>query len=339
MKLSVVIPVFNEGDAVHEAHAKVSECLRRDLSDWETEIIFVDDGSRDDSFSHLSRLAVEHPGVKVLKLVSNVGAHMAVRAGMDACSGDYAVFLACDLQDPPELVSTLLARCVGEVQVVWAVRASREDSWSSKLFSAVFFALARLMVSRNLPPSGSSMMLLGPKALKVLRSYTERNLTLDGFLSTAGFQMDYVPIDRKARQSGVSKWTLGKKLKFALDFFTGYSYVPIRAMSLVGVLTAILGMAYAAIVVIRWMADGIDVPGWTSLMVALLIVSGVQMCMLGVLGEYVWRGLDETRKRPRYIVDTALGFTSPDQPGMTQFSSLSSSKPDGSGYLVENQST
>lgn len=308
MKLSVVIPVFNEGDGVVAAHQAVAACLDRDLPDWEWEIIFVDDGSRDDSFAHLCKVAAEDSRVRALKLVSNVGAHMAIRAGMEASTGDYGVFLACDLQDPPELIATLLARCVGEIQVVWAVRATREDKWSQKLFSTVFFGLARLMVSKNLPPSGSSMMLLGPKALKALRAYNERNLTLDGFLATTGFPMDYVPIERRARQQGMSKWTLGKKIKFALDFFTGYSYVPIRAMSLVGVVTAFVGMLYAALVMFRWMVMDIAVPGWTSLMVVLLVVSGVQMSMLGVLGEYVWRALDEIRRRPRYLVDRRLGF-------------------------------
>lgn len=313
MKLSVVIPVFNEGRSVVDAHRAIAACLDRDLPAWDWEIVFVDDGSRDDSFAHLCAVAANDSRVRVLKLVSNVGAHMAIRAGMEACTGDYAVFLACDLQDPPELIATLLERCVDDVQVVWAVRASREDKWSSKLFSTVFFALARAMVSRDLPPSGSSMMLIGPKALAALRSYTERNLTIDGFFATTGFVMDYVPVDRRERQHGTSKWSLAKKIKFALDFFTGYSYVPIRAISLVGVVIAVVGMAYAALVLFRWMFLDILVPGWTSLMVVLLVIGGVQMTMLGVLGEYLWRVLDEVRRRPRYLIDRQLNFTQPEK--------------------------
>lgn len=308
MKLSIVIPVYNEGEGVHAAYDGIRSAILSALPDCVLEMIFVDDGSRDDSFEHLQALAARHADVRVIKLLTNVGAHMAIRAGMDAATGDYACFTACDLQDPPSAIPAMLEKCVGNVQVVWAVRKSRAEGVLTQAFANIYHALAHAVVSRNLPPGGSSMMLVGTKALRALKANPERNLTIDGFFATAGFRMDTLAVERQERTRGTSKWTLGKKIKLIIDVFTAYSYVPIRAMSAVGVVLALLGLVYAAVIALRYLFLGVSVPGWTSLMIVILLIGGVQITMLGVLGEYVWRGLDESRRRPRYIVDEAIGF-------------------------------
>jgi len=306
MKISVIVPVYNEGESVRVAYDRISHVFADQLSQHGYEIIFVDDGSADDSFFHLSTLAAAHSHVRVIKFAQNAGSHMAIRAGLEHATGDAAVFLACDLQDPPEMIPKMLDALQPPVRIVWAVRDTRHDSLSSKVGSRAFFALARMLVSKNLPPSGASMFLLGPDALRAVPLHRERNLTLEGLFATMGLAQAQVPYDRRDRKFGKSKWTLGKKLKLFADFFVGYSYAPIRLMSYVGMSVAALGFVYVIILLINKLRIGTPVEGWTSLMVVLLIVGGVQMTMLGIIGEYVWRGLDETRRRPRYIVEQFL---------------------------------
>lgn len=306
MKLSVIVPVYNEGASVRTAHQAICSVLNSQLPQMDYEIVFVDDGSQDDSFAHLSSLATEDLHVHVIKFASNCGSHMAIRAGLEHAEGDVACFLACDLQEPPLLIPEMLCLLVPPVQIVWAVRGSRQDSLTSRLFAKGFYSLARLFVSKNMPPSGASMFLLGPLALKAVRLYKERNLTLEGLFATMGLRQAFIRYERQARQVGSSKWTLAKRLKLFADFFVGYSYSPIRSMSYLGMVIAALGFLYALFVILNRILFSNPIEGWTSLMVVVLVTSGVQMIMMGVIGEYVWRTLDETRSRPRYMIDTIL---------------------------------
>jgi dolichol-phosphate mannosyltransferase len=311
MKLSVVVPVFNEGELVRAARAAIADALATGLPHIEFEILFVDDGSRDDTFEHLAALAAEFPYVRAIRFAQNCGSHMAIRAGMEHARGDAAAFLACDLQDPPELIPTMLTALSGPVQIVWAVRQNRDDSRFDRIFSRAFYGLGRALISPNLAATGSSMFLLGPHALHALRLHRERNLVLDAALATMNFAQAQVPYERKARQAGKSKWTLGKKLKLFADFFAGYSYAPIRLMSYLGMLTAAAGFVYALVVLINKLVFKTPVEGWTSLMLVLLVVGGMQMVMLGIIGEYMWRTLDEARRRPRYIISATLNDAAP----------------------------
>jgi dolichol-phosphate mannosyltransferase len=306
MTISVVVPVYNEGDSVRTAHDAIVGVLTSQLPHVEFEIVFVDDGSQDDSFIHLSSLCSQYPYVRVIKFVSNSGSHMAIRAGLEHARGDVACFIACDLQDPPEVIPIMLKSLVSPAQIVWAVRGSRQDSLWSQLFAKLFYALARLLVSKNIPPSGASMFLLGADVLKAVRLYTERNLTLEGLFATMGFKQTYVQYERQARRVGHSKWTLGKRLKLFADFFVGYSYTPIRLMSYLGMGIAAWGFIYALVVMLSNILFSIPVAGWMSLVAIVLVIGGIQMTMMGIIGEYVWRTLDETRSRPRYIIDTIL---------------------------------
>ena len=303
MKLSVVVPVYNESGGVRTACEAVVNVLNSQLPQVEYELIFVDDGSQDDSFTHMSELSTQCPSVRVIKFAANCGSHMAIRAGLEHATGDVACFLACDLQEPPELIPTMLALLINPVQIVWAVRSSRQDSLCSRLLAKTFYNLARLIVSKNIPPSGASMFMLGGGALTALRHYQERNLTLEGLFATMGFKQAFVQYERKARQDGKSKWTLGKRLKLFADFFVGYSYAPIRFMSYLGIAIATLGFIYALILILRRVLLSNPIEGWTSLVVVVLVMGGIQMIMMGIIGEYIWRTLDETRARPRYIIE------------------------------------
>jgi glycosyltransferase involved in cell wall biosynthesis len=306
MKLSVIIPVFNEGEGVRFAHDAIVNVLREKLPEMDFELIYVDDGSHDDTFAHLTTLSATYPYVRAIKFLVNCGSHMAIRAGLEHADGDIACFIACDLQDPPELIPEMLEKLIGPVQVVWAVRHARQDSLSSQLFSKAFYGLVRLLVSKNFPPSGSSMFLLGPDALKAVRLYKERNLTLEGLFSVMGFRQAFIGYDRQARKYGKSKWTMAKRLKLFADFFVGYSYTPIRLMSYIGMIVASLGFLYAIIVLINRLFFYNPVQGYASLLVIVLVVGGIQMIMMGITGEYIWRTLDEVRSRPRYMIECIL---------------------------------
>jgi dolichol-phosphate mannosyltransferase len=305
MKISVIIPAYNEGDSVVDAYEAVVRMFRAEMPEHEYELIFVDDGSRDQTFSHLAQLAARDGRVVAIRLVRNGGAHLAVRAGLEHATGDAACFLPCDLQEPPELIPQLLRALAGPVQIVWAVRNSRQDPLGERVASRVFFAIARWFVPEFVAPSGVGIFLVGKAALRAIPLFRERNLTLDGLLFTMGFAQAYVGYERRARTHGRSRWTLAKRLKSFADFFAGYSYAPIRLMSYSGIAVASAGFLFGAFLVVNWLRAR-PVAGWTSLMLVLLLLGGLQMVMLGVMGEYVWRALDEARGRPRYIVETLL---------------------------------
>lgn len=304
--LSVVVPAYNEGVAVRHACAEITSLLSTEMPDWDFEIVFVDDGSRDDTFLHLTAIAQESDHVRVIRLARNCGSHMAIRAGLEHARGQYACSLSCDLQEPPDLIPVCLESCKSPVEIVLAVRESREDSGISRLAARVFYALAQTFVSPDIPPSGTGMFLLGPKALHTVRQFPERNLTLEALLATMGFAMGIVRYTRRERTVGKSKWTASRKLRLFADFWVANSFAPIRLISACGGIVALLGLCYAVFLVLNKLIFGVPFVGWTSLMVALMVIGGMQMIMLGIIGEYLWRTLDEARRRPRYIVDTIL---------------------------------
>jgi polyisoprenyl-phosphate glycosyltransferase len=310
VKISVVVPVFEEGVLVRAVRDQIVQVFETDLKHHDYEIIFVDDGSQDNSIEHLAALAEADRRIKVIQFEQNCGSHMAVRAGLDFCTGDALFYVPCDMQESPGMLPKLLEFLQGPIQIVLAVRETRTDRLATRVGSRIFFALAHLLVSRDIPPSGSGSFLLGSRAIRCARLYQERNLSWDGLLASLPFPRARVPYERVDRIQGASKWTLEKRLKLFADFFVGFSYKPIRSMSYLGLATALAGFTYAIIVVFNRIVFSRAVEGWSSLMLVLLIVSGVQMVMLGIIGEYLWRTLDEARARPRYIVRRLLNLAS-----------------------------
>jgi dolichol-phosphate mannosyltransferase len=303
-KLSIIVPVYNEGPAVATACDAIRQMCETRLADWDPEIIFVDDGSRDDSFAHIKKLCREHSNVKGIRFAVNAGSHMAIRAGLEHATGDAACFLACDLQDPPEVVPSLVAELDNDADVVWAVRSRRQDAWKTRVFSHIYQRVARMLVSKNIPLGGSSMILMGAAPLKMLARLKERNVALEGILATAGFRHAYVSYQRQARRTGKSKWTLAKKINLFADSILSLSYKPIRLISLLGFLMAAAGVGLALSAVAArlsgWLTSGMGLVLFAS---ALLVGQGCTIFGLGIVGEYVWRALDESRDRPKYIVD------------------------------------
>jgi len=307
-KLSVVVAAFNEEGNLPLLFARIRAL------DWtalglEPEFVFVDDHSRDGTPGILADLAAKDPRVKVLRFSKNFGSHKAFTAGLEHSTGDAAVILASDLQDPPETIPQLVAKWRAGARVVWAVRTDREgESLGTRFFSRVYYFLMRRIAEVRPPRKGADFLLVDRSVVDVLRAAPEKHTSLLSLIQWMGFDQDEITYTKEARHSGRSKWTLRKKLKLAMDSFVSFSYLPVRMASACGVLFALSGFVYAAFIVARAAAYGSPVQGWSSLMCVLLIVSGVQLIMLGILGEYLWRTFDEARGRPRYIIEKRINL-------------------------------
>jgi len=301
--LSVVVAAYNEEGNLALLYDRVRAL------DWagmglSPEFVFVDDHSTDATPRILADLAGRDPAVKVLRFSRNFGSHKAFAAGLENCTGSAAVILAADLQDPPETIPRLVEKWRAGARVVWAVRAEREGvSLPAQAFSRLYYWLMRRFAEVQPPRTGADFLLMDRIVLTALDSAREKHTSILTLIQWMGFEQDQIAYTKTGRHSGRSKWTFRRKLKLAVDSFVSFSYAPVRMMSLCGILFAFTGFIYAAVVMVRALAYQVPVQGWASLMCVLLIVSGVQLVMLGVLGEYLWRAFDEVRSRPRYIVE------------------------------------
>ncbi len=303
--LSLVTPAFREQDNLPVLYQRICGALGSDL-DWEW--VVVDDHSPDATFHVLRQIAAKDPRVRGIRLARNSGSHTAIACALHNVRGQCAVVLASDLQDPPEVVPELLARWRDGSQVVWAVRARREGESAGTIgFSRLYyFIMRRLSGMKEMPASGADFFLIDRRVIDTFREFGESNVSVFALLTWMGFRQSQVTYDKQARLHGKSGWTLAKKLKLVVDSITSFSYAPIRLMSYVGFIVALLGFVYAAFVVFNAFR-GVPAQGWSSLMVVLLVVGGLQMLMLGILGEYLWRALEESRHRPRYIIEDVVG--------------------------------
>lgn len=303
--LSVVTPAYNEARNLPVLYERLRQVLDGAGVDWEW--VVVDDHSRDETFAVVAEIARRDPRVRGLRLARNSGSHKAITCGLHHAGGNAAVVLAADLQDPPETLPTLLAAWREGAQVVWAVRAHRAESAGRVGFARLYYFLMRRLVGiKEMPATGADFFLLDRRVVEALRQFRESNVSLMALITWMGFRQTAVPYDKQARLYGQSGWSLGKKLKLVVDSVTSFSYLPIRLMSATGFIVAILGFLYAIVVTINALA-GRPPQGWASLMVAVLVLGGLQMLMMGVLGEYLWRALDEARRRPPYLIEAMTG--------------------------------
>ncbi len=305
--ISIVTPVYHNAASLPDLLACFQRLAARSPAD-EFEFVFVDDGSRDDSFAVLTALAAGDARVQVIKLSRNFGANPAVLAGLSYARGDAVAVIAADLQDPPELIHDMLALWRAGKKVVLAAREGRDDPGASALLANTFYALFRRFAIKSMPRQGFDFFLIDRQVCALITQIQENNAYLMGLILWLGFDPAVVHYHRRARDPryGHSMWTFVKKLKYFTDSFVAFSYAPVRLATLVGLALGFLGLLYAALIVINHLLFGINAEGWSSLMVVLLVVSGAQMFMIGVLGEYLWRTLDETRRRPRFIVERVI---------------------------------
>lgn len=306
-KLSIVIPVyFNESNLFPLYKELKKTILSR--PEFLYELIFVDDGSKDNSFEKLVELRKIDNKIKILKLSRNFGSHVAILAGLSNCTGDCATVISADLQDSPNIIIEMYKRWNDGHKVVLAVRADREDSWLQTQISNLYYRLMKKVALPNMPKGGFDCFLIDRAVINIIKNIEEKNSTLMGQILWCGFKSDIIYYVRKKRDLGVSRWTFSKKIKLFVDSFTAFSYLPVRLMSLLGISISFVSFLFGIFVVINKIVNGGDEIGWSSLMVAIAFLSGIQMTMLGIIGEYLWRNFDESKKRPIFIIDEKIGF-------------------------------
>jgi len=317
MKLfSIIIPVYYNELNLNDSIPQLLN-LAEKISGYELELIFVDDGSGDSSLEILLENQAKYPHIiKVVKLTRNFGSMAAIQAGFTVAKGDCVGMISADLQDPPELFVDMLAYWEKGSKAIFAVRQEREDSFSKTLFSNSYYMLIRKFAIKDYPNGGFDFFLADRQVIDQINLIQEKNTNLMTLIYWLGFKPVMIPYIRRRRTKGKSRWTLEKKLKLFVDTFVGFSFFPIRFLSIVGFLVAIFSFLYGCFILFYWFFYGTEVKGWVPSMLIMTFASGIQMSMLGVLGEYLWRTLDEVRHRPQFVIDEiySTGIPAKDDP-------------------------
>ena len=297
-KLTVIVPVYYSADTLKDCYKDLAERVFPNVPDYE--LVLVDDGSGDHSYEVMQAIASEDDKVKIIKLSRNFGSHSAVFAGLCECMGDCATIKAADCQEPAELILDMYESWKQGNKVVLAKREGRSDG---SLFISVYYALVRRFVSKGMPKSGFDCYLIDRNVIDVLKLLDEPNSALTLQILWTGFKTTTIPYHRLDRTVGKSRWTLAKKIKLVVDSFIGFSYAPIRAVTLLGVLCLLGSISWGIFILIGRISGTIVAEGWATLAILVLLSSGMIMFSLGILGEYIWRILDAARGRPVYIID------------------------------------
>jgi glycosyltransferase involved in cell wall biosynthesis len=311
MLISVIIPCYNEAAVLPETHRRLTEVAERCQRAGTFEFIFVDDGSRDETSRVLYELVRTDPRVRGLRLSRNFGQQIATTAGLENAAGDAVVIIDADLQDPPELIETMIARWQEGYHVAYAKRTERTGETAFKLWSAkIFYRLVQGISPAAIPSDTGDFRLMDRQVVNALLRMPERDRFLRGMVSWIGFRQIAVPYKREARYAGTTGYSLVKMVGFAVDAIVSFSFAPLRLAVWTGFFVlglALLGIIYA--VILRFFADPSQwVRGWASIFVAVLFMGGVQLISLGIIGEYVGRIYGEVKQRPLYFVRERFGF-------------------------------
>jgi polyisoprenyl-phosphate glycosyltransferase len=305
--ISVIVPAMNEQENVQPFYDAV-KAVTDSLSDFDWEIIFVDDGSTDSTVELIQGLRQKDPRVRAIQLSRNFGSYAAIKAGFDYAHGDACITISADLQDPPELFRDFTARWQEGHHIVWGVRGQRDDPWAKKFMASLFYRLIRRLALADLPEHGMDCGLFDHRVVEVFRKIRDKNSITFMTIYWMGFRQARVTYHRQSRKFGTSKWPVGRRIKSALDVITAFSYLPVRLGSYLGLIISSVAFIGAVIILFNRLALGIGGWGWPSLMITMLFLGGVQMMMLGMIGEYLWRINSEVRDRPQYIVMNEIGF-------------------------------
>lgn len=300
-KISIIIPVYFSSDTLMLLYEDMKSKILGKLDEYE--IVFVDDGSEDNSFEIMEEIRAFDENVKCVKLSRNFGEHPAILAGLSVCTGDCAVTKQADLQEDSELILEMYERWKQGNKVVLAVRKERDEKAVNKFLANLYYTIIRKTVDNSMPVGGFDCYLLDRQVIKVIELLDEKNSALTLQILWAGFKTDKVYFHRRDRKIGQSRYTWAKKVKLAMDSMMSFSYFPIKFMSGVGVFFAVLAFIWIIEVIIESIVLGIPVQGWASLMCLILFSTGLILLMLGILGEYLWRTLDASRNRPVYLID------------------------------------
>jgi len=300
-KLSIIIPVYFNEMNLYDLYSDLELKVLNKLDNYE--VIFVDDGSQDKSYEIIKELVQKNNHIRSIKLSRNFGSHAAILAGLNICTGNCAVMKTADLQEPSEIILEMYNEWKTGKKVVLAIRSDREDNLIQKMFSNLYYFIIKKFVLKNMPVGGFDCFLIDRKVIEVLRDMNERNTSIMGQILWSGFNTGEIYYKRLKRKNGKSRWTLRKKIKLVIDSILSFTYLPVRVMSVIGVLFFIISIIWMLMIIYNKIVGGISLEGWTTLMAFNLFSSGTILVSIGIVGEYLWRNFDASRNRPVYIIE------------------------------------
>jgi glycosyltransferase involved in cell wall biosynthesis len=302
--VSLVVPVYNEEAVIAELTRRLGELMAAMDAAGRWEVIFVNDGSRDNSRTLLEAVCEREKRFKLVNLSRNFGHQIAITAGTDRAEGEAVVIMDADLQDPPELIGEMLQRYTEGYDVVYAVRKRRHgESWFKRSTAALFYRTLKRVVGVDIPTDTGDFRLMSRRAVLALRGLREANRFVRGLVAWIGFRQTAVYYERKARFAGDTHYPLHKMLRFASDGIISFSTLPLRVATVLGMLSGVIAAGVALWVLLAVLSGAYVVPGWATLMLAVSLASSAQLLMIGILGEYLGRIYDEVKRRPLYLVD------------------------------------
>ncbi len=308
--LSAVVPCFNEAEGLRELWRRLSAACRETVGK-SYEIILVNDGSTDSTWAKMNLLAEEDSHIIAVNLSRNHGHQLALSAGLSIARGDHVFVIDADLQDPPELLGKMLDLMNQGADVVYGQRTHRNgDTWFKRVTAKAFYKLLGKLGEVPIPSEAGDFRLMSRRAVDILNNMPERSRYIRGMVSWIGLRQVALPYERQPRFAGKTHYPLGKMVRFAIDAVTGFSIVPLRMASYMGAAIGIAGLLLLIYVLLAWIA-GETVQGWTSLMVVVLVIGGVQLISLGVFGEYLGRMYIESKHRPLFIIDKIVNHEKP----------------------------
>lgn len=299
--ISIIVPVYRNQGTLHKTYIDLFSVLKEVQDKYAYEIIFINDGSDDNSLDELLKIKKIDKSVSVIDFVRNFGQVAAILAGFKYAKGDAVIHVSADLQDPASLIIKMIGKWRDGYELVACARVNREDDFFSKITSKIFYSLIKIAIPK-IPNGGYDYFLADIEVYKKVLNFNERNSFIQGDLLWLGYNPYFIKYKRLKRKIGKSQWTVSKKIKYFIDAIINTSYMPIRFMSFIGVATSFVGFAYAIAIFLLKILNNIRPEGYAPIMIILLISSGLIMTMLGIIGEYLWRIYDEVRKRPQYIV-------------------------------------
>lgn len=303
--ISLVIPCYNEEDVLPELRRRLQELVKG--YSCPIEVVLVDDGSKDRTWPLIQHYSREDGFIKAIRLARNFGHQTAITCGLDQTRGEVVVILDADLQDPPEVIPAMIAEWRDGYDVVYGQRRLRHgESLSKKFFAFSFYRIFEKIAGLKVPRDTGDFRLMDRRAVNALQSLRERHRFVRGMVSWIGYHQKALLYDRPERFAGVTKYPFRKSLFLAIDAITSFTYAPLRLASYLGVATSILAFLYIFVIIVLKIL-GINFPGYTSIMASILLLGGVQLTVLGILGEYVGRIFEQGQGRPLYLIDTIEG--------------------------------
>ena len=302
IEISVIAPVLNEEQNVHELYSRLSNVLQKITSNYE--IILVDDGSSDRTFFAIEKFATDDSRLKFISFSRNFGHQIALSAGLESCSGENIVLIDGDLQDPPEVIETLYQTLAQGYDVVYARRNTRKgETFLKKATARFFYRLLNRITSINIPVDTGDFRIMNKKVCRELLRMKEHNKFLRGQIAWLGFKETYIEYNREERRNGSSNFNYNSMFRFALDGITCFSNFPLKFASVSGIVVSLFAFLFIVYVVLAKLVWGQTITGWASMMVTILFLGGIQLLCVGIIGEYISRINDSVRNRQLYIVD------------------------------------